>query len=559
MATRSARRAPVDRPAHRRRPSLRVRGAVGVVVALLACGLATTVPAAPAPAAPAVDNASWWRPGATQPAFLGGFLRWFFRVPVRYDPPRPAPPTPRPPAPPTTASPAPPPSAPTSAPPAGTPTTAAPPPAPGTPNTNCTLIVPPGALTAVGLATPYRFVATDPAAGPCHEANADQSAFVEAAILDPASGAVSVYHPLVIDDGTTPAVAPVVPTLPRGAVVAVWFGFQADNLTLHRHHARRGLMRLRYDVRDGCVNGLGGSLFSQFAYCGAPRFFAAATALVRAGRLAVPPVGTGADGKPCPTTRDFVVVDQDQSDNLPTKYLALPDGRTAQDSPANRTALPGARVLTNGSDNGLLDNRIDPALGCTPFTAPDLSAGGAPSPALALNELQAAAHQGAPVALVPPIDPMTLVDGRTSIPKTDLYRAGVNMPRVNPRTDTGLAYCQNLATVAPARLQLDRPFFEKAGSPAPEAANLFDFLTQRLTATWTNLGCQDLTHQGPPVVGAPAPVAPAVAPAPSVPPTPPAPVPSAAPTAGPTATAAPTADPTAAAAPTTGRETAPPR
>jgi len=50
------------------------------------------------------------------------------------------------------------------------------------------LIVPPAPLSAAGLATPYRFVATDPGAGACHEANADQSAFVEAAILDPATG-----------------------------------------------------------------------------------------------------------------------------------------------------------------------------------------------------------------------------------------------------------------------------------------------------------------------------------------------------------------------------------
>jgi hypothetical protein len=160
------------------------------------------------------------------------------------------------------------------------------------------LIVPPGALTAAGLATPYRFTATDPAAGACHEANPDQSAFVEAAILDPASGAISVYHPLVIDDGTQPAAAPVLPRLPEKAVVGIWFGFQADTLTLRRHHLRRGIMRLRADIANGCVNRLPGFPFTQFAYCGAPRFFAAANAAIRAGRLAVPPLGTGVDGRP---------------------------------------------------------------------------------------------------------------------------------------------------------------------------------------------------------------------------------------------------------------------
>ena len=97
---------------------------------------------------------------------------------------------------------------------------------------------------------------------------------------------------------------------------------------------------------------------------------------------------------------------------------------------------------------------------------------------------------------------MTQVDGKTSVTKTNLYRARRrHSPPINPRTDTGLAYCTNIATIAPARLQFGRRFTEAAASPDPAAANLFDFLTQRLTATWTNLGCQDLTHQGPPTVG----------------------------------------------------------
>src|SRR2546421_7938680 len=48
-----------------------------------------------------------------------------------------------------------------------------------TPNMNCTLIVPAHPLTAQGLATPYQLVATDPAMGPCNEANPAQSAFVQ--------------------------------------------------------------------------------------------------------------------------------------------------------------------------------------------------------------------------------------------------------------------------------------------------------------------------------------------------------------------------------------------
>jgi hypothetical protein len=481
-----------DSRSHRRRqgrrPSLSLRGALLVGAAALAC---TGVAAGQS--TPVVNAAhSWWAAAPGRTTSLDSFFRRGDDLPTRFRPPTPRPsagPTPTPTSTTTTTT------------DAAPPTTTDTPPATAGPNTNCTLVVPSGALSAAGLATPYRFTATDPTAGPCHETNPDQSAFVEAAIIDPATGAVSVYHPLVVDDGTQPAVPPVTPTLPAGAVVGVWFGFQADTLTLRHDHVRRGSMHLRFDAGDGCVNGLPNSPFTQYAYCGAPRFFAAANAAIRDGKLTVPALGTGADGQPCPTTRDFSVVDQDQSDNLPTKYLALPDGRTAQDSTDNRKSLPDATVLTNGSDNGLLDNRIDPALHCTPFTAPDLSAPGTRSAALALNELQAAAHQGTPVALVPPIDPMTEVDGKTSTIKTDLYRAGVDMPPMNPQTDTGLAYCTNIARTAPARLALDRQFTEPAPSPDPGSANLFEFLSQRLTATWTNLGCDGLTGQASPVVG----------------------------------------------------------
>jgi hypothetical protein len=365
--------------------------------------------------------------------------------------------------------------------------------------------VPPAPLTAVGLATPYRLTATDGAAGACHEANANQSAFVEAAILDPGTGKISVYHPLVIDDGTQPAAAPVRPTLPPRASVAVWFGFQANTLSLRAKRFNRHRLLLRFLGGNGnqCVNGTANSPFGQFAYCNAPAFFAAAKAAIRAGSLRVPALGTARDGQPCPSTRDFSVVDQDQSDNLDTKYLALPDGRTAQFSPANQSQLAGATVLTNASDNGLLDRFIDPALGCQPFTAPDISGGNSPTPALALNELQAAADQGAPVALVPPNDPMAQVNGQDNTAKTNLYRAGVDMGPVTA-VDTGKAYCLNLGKVAPARLAQPQTqqLLANATSPDPAAgATLFDFLTQRLTASWTNLNCQGLTGQGPPAVG----------------------------------------------------------
>ena len=253
-------------------------------------------------------------------------------------------------------------------------------------NPNCTLIVPPNPLSAAGLATPYRLTATDPKQGTCHESNTDQAAFVQATMVDPATGKLGVYNPLVIDDGAKAAATPVTPKLPAGAVVGIWFGYNGDTLTLKSN---------RGSVAAGkCVNGDKTSMFGQFAYCNAPAFFTAANAAVTAGKLTVPPVQMGLDGRPCPTTRDFSLVDMDQSDNVTTAYLLLRNGTTAQDTAANRARLRGIKPLVNGSDNLLLDRFVDPSLGCVPFTAPDLADNGAAVTSLALNELQAANQQG---------------------------------------------------------------------------------------------------------------------------------------------------------------------
>ncbi len=320
---------------------------------------------------------------------------------------------------------------------------------------NCTLIVPNQPLTAQGLATPYQL------AGGCHEANADQAAFVQAAVLDPATGQVSIYNPLVIDRGTQPAAQPVMPQLPQNAVVGIWFGFNGDTLTLQ---GGKG---------GNCVNGLGNSPFGQFAYCNAPQFFAAANNAIKAGKLTPPPLGTAQDGMPCPSTRDFFVVDQDQSDNLTTSYLITQDGRVAQNTAANQAALPGATVQTNGSDEGLLATAIDKALGCTPWMAPDLADPGQMVPALPLNEMQAAAHQQAPAALVPEGDPMVLVNDKPNRAKLNLYRVGVDQPPAGPGRfqASTTQYCQNMLQIAPARMQQDMDLLMAQPSPAADAAN----------------------------------------------------------------------------------------
>jgi hypothetical protein len=102
--------------------------------------------------------------------------------------------------------------------------------------------------------------------------------------------------------------------------------------------------------------------------------FAAANAAIASGKLKVPAAGTANDGKPCPTVRDFFIVDQDQSDNLPTLYLVSPHGRRSQFTKQNQAGHPSSVPLGNPSDNRLTDAFVDPAMGCKPWTAPDLAA-----------------------------------------------------------------------------------------------------------------------------------------------------------------------------------------
>jgi hypothetical protein len=340
-------------------------------------------------------------------------------------------------------------------------------------NPDCTLIVPSSPLSAAGLGTPYQLVATNPANGPCHEANDDQAAFVEAAILDLTTGQISIYHPLVVDSGASPVAEPIVPKVPSSSVVALWFGSNADgSLTL-----------MGAPSQADCHQGMG-----QFAYCNAPEFFAKAKQKISQGMLSVPALGLGLDGMACPTVRDFAVVDQDQSDNLPMSYLVTKDGRVAQNNAANRMMLTNFTELKNGSDNRLLDVNIDPALKCSPWTAPDLSDPGQNSPGLALNEIQADLYQASPAALIPLGDPFVQND----LAKLNEYRAGVGQSSAASAKDAGTAtYCTNMRAVAIQRLKAANALLTAAASPKPLIANnLLTFVAQRLDASYTNLDCK---------------------------------------------------------------------
>jgi hypothetical protein len=326
-------------------------------------------------------------------------------------------------------------------------------------------------------------------------ANGSEEAFVEATILAP-NGSIQVYNPLVIDAGTQPAAAPQAPTIARGSSVIIDFGFNGTNLVLTGAGARQG----------GCVDALGQSVFGQVAACGAVNFYNAANAAIARGTLKVPAAGNATDGQACQTARDFALIDQDQSDNVISQYLLTANGQVAQATAANKTALAGAQLITNGSDMALLAEFVDPANGCTPFMAPDATNPNGTAGSQALNELSARVNQKGTIALVPTNDEMTLVGGNMSVAKTNAYRSLVDQPLLGGGTSAtavAASYCQNMENIQAARNQLDMAADSAFGSPVADVGNnLATFLGNRLAMSFTNLNCGDfgLTNASTPTL-----------------------------------------------------------
>ena len=145
-----------------------------------------------------------------------------------------------------------------------------------------------------------------------------------------------MYHPLVIDAGKTPQIAPVVPALPNGAIVGLWFGF--NGATLQLLDTNGGDTNTSPKLKAiGCVNGLPGvqgDVFGQVSWCNTVPFFNAADASIAAGKTVIPPLGTDKNGNACPSSRSFNIVDACPSDNLPTNTSSWVT------APLSRTPLP---------------------------------------------------------------------------------------------------------------------------------------------------------------------------------------------------------------------------
>jgi len=377
-------------------------------------------------------------------------------------------------------------------------------------NPDCAVLLPASPLTAAGLATPYQLSPLVVANGPCNQMTVTQTTFVQGVIYDNTvvPPTLVVYNPIVVDAGTTPAIPLVQAVINAGAIVGLWFGTNANTLTL--------LDGGKGGFNNGaCVNGLvtGAvtSIFGQFAYCNAQNFFTIALQDLAQKVFTPPPLGVAKDGFPCPTIRDFFIVDQDPSDNVVTCYLITAAGTVALNTTDNIAQLGAANVqfAVNPSDNRLI-GAINMAIGCPGWRVPDLNdpknIAGVYSQAT--NELHAAAYQTTVAGMSPPSyiplnDPMARVGNQPSLAKVNFFRQGVGQPMALTNADADvIAFCRNLLMYQPIRMLRNLNALYAATSPDPNVANsLLAFLANRFVQAFgpANLQCTTLLRVAMPM------------------------------------------------------------
>ena len=366
---------------------------------------------------------------------------------------------------------------------------------------NCMIVLPPFPLSYVGLITPYQLQTIDPAA-PCDMRTFP--AFAEAVILDLDTNSLSVYHPLIINTGSMPLVPPIQFSMPKNALVGIWFGSNGMSISL------TPLTSIQQGL---CIYNIGGvtsqDTFGQFAHCNGAAFFETIKQLIFKNvpfNPPVPPLGMASDGESCLTTRDFTLVDMDPSDNVITMYLVdMATGKTAQNSVNNQAANPNAVVLKNGSDNLLLTN-LDKIMGCKPFLVPNLAdlnnpVTGGKTSAMALDEIHAALRQEKFYAYLPKADPMVRINNMPSLSKLNAYRQGVFQPMLNELGMAGtIEFCAHMTNIQLPRLQKNKQLF--IVQPSPDMAispNLYGFLMNRFSGSYNGINCPALLDVPNPV------------------------------------------------------------
>ena len=357
----------------------------------------------------------------------------------------------------------------------------------------CQLIVPPFPLTYTGLITPYQLQTIDPAT-PCDMKTFPS--FVEAVILDLDTNSLSVYHPLVINAGSTPLVPPISFTMPKNNIVGIWFGSNGLSISLTPP----------ISIQQGlCIYNIGGinskDVFGQFAHCNAIAFFERVKQLIVNNIPLNPPIpelGTASDGEPCLTTRDFALVDMDPADNVVTTYLVdMATGKTSQNSFNNQNTNPQAVILKNGSDNLLLSN-LDLIMGCKPYQVPNLIDPNNPIngkiSSMALDEIHAAVKQKKFYAYLPKGDPMVRINNMPSLSKINAYRQGIFQPMINDlnMADT-TSFCAHYTNINLPRLLKNKENFITQLSPDQAVStNLYGFLLNRFSTSYNGLTCNIL-------------------------------------------------------------------
>jgi len=295
------------------------------------------------------------------------------------------------------------------------------------------------------------------------------------------------------------------PVIPADAVATIDFGFNGTDLvqvgatptTLADAH---------------CVSGQAGSAFGQTSFCNGVNFFNAVRQAERKGLLKVPSPGTsnaivpsGGDlgtGRSCPVISNFEVAGLHPGESVTATYLLNPlTGQTAQDNQTYRGYVAGATLLHDNSANAVLDQYVDPILGCTPLEVPDLSHASVPAFSEALDEIAAGAHEPRIAALVPENDKVVMDGGESDPAKTDLYRGELGQALISSQSDKTsdpAMYCQNLVDIQTPFLAANQKLLATGQSPVTATAdNLLTFLANDLSASFTSLGCQQFHLTNP--------------------------------------------------------------
>lgn len=358
---------------------------------------------------------------------------------------------------------------------------------------NCLITVPAYPLTATGLSTVWIQSATTCLQQPMSMQVAGTpngfASFVQATIIDLDTGNLYTYTPLIANSPAEVAIQPVVPTLPPNNVVGLFGGSNGNTVELAATltaNANTGGMDSSLESGN-CQNGGGPgfTVFGQFFCCNCRQFMDAVytrlangfitLAAVGATPLAnqIPALGNDVFGNKCPTTHSFAIVDQDQSDNAPAKYLfTTVNMQVAQDTVPNKATLTAAKTkfveFDNGSDEDLV-TLVQAAIGCKPFMLTDMAdtTGATVFPSSLSNEIQALLLQGGPRAFVPQNDPMVMNNGVVDVNKLNAYRTAIGQSPLGSAALASTAdYCTNLYIVGAPQIAQWLPILVQV--PAPD-------------------------------------------------------------------------------------------